>query len=304
MPLTAQNHHHHGIFTEGRQAGDGPQPFWANGKAASHISTGQSTGCFGLLQEPVPDPRATSRNRPSCYCHSSSIRQSSANLSSFINAMAAMKLSVKGAMALLALTTSVLARAPLSNDQSSETVGPQELGTTTLEGNLVYSMNFCTVVHITQCKVSLSTGGPVPVPEPTSVAGTEPSTGADAGASEAPGQPAESSGYVPPSAGASAPAETGGSAAPEEPAPTDGQPTAPGATETGEAAEPTAAASVYETASDAEPTDDAEPTGTEGDEEGSATGSAISDTPTVDAASDLSPTAFAGMAGLVAAFIL
>lgn len=68
MPLTAQNHHHHGIFTEGRQAGDGPQPFWANGKAASHISTGQSTGCFGLLQEPVPDPRATSRNRPSCYC--------------------------------------------------------------------------------------------------------------------------------------------------------------------------------------------------------------------------------------------
>ncbi|KEY65400.1 hypothetical protein S7711_04297 [Stachybotrys chartarum IBT 7711] len=212
--------------------------------------------------------------------------------------MAAMKLSVKGAMALLALTTAVLARAPLSNDQSTETVGPQELGTTTLEGNLVYSMNLCTIVHLTQCEVSLSTGGPVPVPEPTSVAGTEPSIGADAGASEAPGQPAESSGYVPPSAGASAPAETGGSAAPEEPAPTDGQPTAPGATETGEAGEPTAATSVYETASDAEPT------ATEGGEEGSATGSAISDTPTVDAAADLSPAAFAGMAGLVAAFLL
>ncbi|PHH86882.1 hypothetical protein CDD83_9628 [Cordyceps sp. RAO-2017] len=56
----------------------------------------------------------------------------------------------------------VLSVAPYSNDASTETAAPQELGSMTIDGSLVYSVNMCTIVHSTNCQVSMSTGGAAP----------------------------------------------------------------------------------------------------------------------------------------------
>ncbi|KAJ3493164.1 hypothetical protein NLG97_g4909 [Lecanicillium saksenae] len=64
--------------------------------------------------------------------------------------------------ALLAVVGPVLATAPLSDGQSTEVIGAQEVGSTTVDGTMVYSMNYCTIVYNTHCHTSLSTGGPAP----------------------------------------------------------------------------------------------------------------------------------------------
>ncbi|POR36955.1 Uncharacterized protein TPAR_02843 [Tolypocladium paradoxum] len=56
----------------------------------------------------------------------------------------------------------VAPNAPYSNGVSTETAAPQELGSTTSAGSLVYSLNVCTIVHSTNCAVSMSTGGAAP----------------------------------------------------------------------------------------------------------------------------------------------
>ncbi|ATY63008.1 hypothetical protein A9K55_008475 [Cordyceps militaris] len=50
--------------------------------------------------------------------------------------------------------------ASLTDGQYTETIGAQEVGSTTIDGTMVYSMNHCSIVHSTQCYTSLSTGGP------------------------------------------------------------------------------------------------------------------------------------------------
>ncbi|OAA73564.1 hypothetical protein ISF_00465 [Cordyceps fumosorosea ARSEF 2679] len=64
--------------------------------------------------------------------------------------------------ALLAAVAPALTTAALSDGQYTETIGPQELGSTTIDGTMVYSMNHCSIVHSTQCHTSLSTAGPAP----------------------------------------------------------------------------------------------------------------------------------------------
>lgn len=44
----------------------------------------------------------------------------------------------------------------------TETAAPQEIGSMTADGMLVYSLNHCTIIQTTSCAVSLSTGAPVP----------------------------------------------------------------------------------------------------------------------------------------------
>ncbi|KAM3433373.1 hypothetical protein MY4824_006023 [Beauveria thailandica] len=64
--------------------------------------------------------------------------------------------------ALLAALGPALATAALSDGVYVETIGAQEVGSTTISGTMVYSMNYCSIVHSTQCYTSLSTGGPAP----------------------------------------------------------------------------------------------------------------------------------------------
>ncbi|KAM3565587.1 hypothetical protein MY1884_000120 [Beauveria asiatica] len=64
--------------------------------------------------------------------------------------------------ALLAALGPALATAALSDGVYTETIGAQEVGSTTISGTMVYSMNYCSIVHSTQCYTSLSTGGPAP----------------------------------------------------------------------------------------------------------------------------------------------
>ncbi|EHK23489.1 uncharacterized protein TRIVIDRAFT_220753 [Trichoderma virens Gv29-8] len=64
----------------------------------------------------------------------------------------------KMTMALASLLLSgVFAVTPYSDSQSTVTAEPQQIGTTTSNGILMYSMNYCTIVESTQCQVSLST---------------------------------------------------------------------------------------------------------------------------------------------------
>ncbi|KND89398.1 hypothetical protein TOPH_06052 [Tolypocladium ophioglossoides CBS 100239] len=56
----------------------------------------------------------------------------------------------------------VAPNAPYSNGVSTETAAPQEVGSTTSAGSLVYSLNVCAIVHSTSCAVSMSTGGAAP----------------------------------------------------------------------------------------------------------------------------------------------
>ncbi|KAH7322837.1 hypothetical protein B0I35DRAFT_476742 [Stachybotrys elegans] len=193
---------------------------------------------------------------------------------------------LKNATVMLGLVATGLAVAPHSNFHSTETVGPQELGSTTVDGFFVYSMNYCTIVHHTECQVSLSTGGPAPVPEPTSAPG-------ESGTPEEPTGPGSS--YVGPSPPeATQPGETGHSTGNPEQPPTTGQPTEsyPGEP----TASPTGSGSV------SEPSGGYTGTPTDG-QEGTPTGSSTS-TPSVDAASSLTPLAFIGIAGLAAALLL
>ncbi|PQK10371.1 hypothetical protein BB8028_0002g06930 [Beauveria bassiana] len=68
--------------------------------------------------------------------------------------------------ALLAALGPTLATAALADGVYTETIGAQEVGSTTIDGTMVYSMNYCSVVHSTQCYTSLSTGGPAPTSIP------------------------------------------------------------------------------------------------------------------------------------------
>ncbi|PMB70600.1 hypothetical protein BM221_003054 [Beauveria bassiana] len=68
--------------------------------------------------------------------------------------------------ALLAALGPALATAALADGVYTETIGAQEVGSTTIDGTMVYSMNYCSVVHSTQCYTSLSTGGPAPTSIP------------------------------------------------------------------------------------------------------------------------------------------
>ncbi|OAA44654.1 hypothetical protein BBO_04137 [Beauveria brongniartii RCEF 3172] len=68
--------------------------------------------------------------------------------------------------ALLAALGPTLATAALSDGVYTETIGAQEVGSTTIGGTMVYSMNYCSIVHSTQCYTSLSTGGPAPTSIP------------------------------------------------------------------------------------------------------------------------------------------
>ncbi|KAJ6441000.1 hypothetical protein O9K51_06793 [Purpureocillium lavendulum] len=65
-------------------------------------------------------------------------------------------------VAMLAVGVVGAANAPYSNGQATETAAPQELGSITSAGSLVYSLNMCTIVHSTNCQVSMSTGGAAP----------------------------------------------------------------------------------------------------------------------------------------------
>ncbi|KAL7951437.1 hypothetical protein V8C42DRAFT_356734 [Trichoderma barbatum] len=82
----------------------------------------------------------------------------------------------KMTMALASLLLSgVFAVTPYSDSQSTVTAEPQQIGTTTSNGILMYSMNYCTVIESTKCQVSLATatnavpsaGYSAPVVEPT-----------------------------------------------------------------------------------------------------------------------------------------
>ncbi|KAJ6785122.1 hypothetical protein PWT90_07942 [Aphanocladium album] len=64
--------------------------------------------------------------------------------------------------ALLAVVGPALATDPLSDSQSTAVIGAQEVGSITVDGTMVYSMNYCTIVYNTHCYTSLSTGGPAP----------------------------------------------------------------------------------------------------------------------------------------------
>jgi len=93
-----------------------------------------------------------------------------------------------------------------ANGQVTETAPPQELGSTTsagkpspflpltplctctipdlvpIPGSLVYSLNMCTIVHSTNCQVSLSTGGAAPPAAKSSAAAPAPAPGSGSSA--------------------------------------------------------------------------------------------------------------------------
>ncbi|KAL7797293.1 hypothetical protein V8C37DRAFT_399905 [Trichoderma ceciliae] len=72
----------------------------------------------------------------------------------------------KMTMALASLLLSgAFAVTPYADGQSIVTVEPQQIGSTTSNGILVYSMNCCTVIESTQCQVSLSTATNAVPPE-------------------------------------------------------------------------------------------------------------------------------------------
>ncbi|KAL6815785.1 hypothetical protein GGI42DRAFT_348711 [Trichoderma sp. SZMC 28013] len=72
----------------------------------------------------------------------------------------------KMTMALASLLLSgAFATTQYSDSQSTVTAEPQQIGTTTSNGILMYSMNYCTVIENTQCQVSLSTATDVVVAE-------------------------------------------------------------------------------------------------------------------------------------------
>ncbi|KAL7938887.1 hypothetical protein V8C35DRAFT_276109 [Trichoderma chlorosporum] len=55
------------------------------------------------------------------------------------------------------LLSGAFATTPYSDSQSTVTAEPQQVGTTTSNGILMYSMNYCTVIESTKCQVSLAT---------------------------------------------------------------------------------------------------------------------------------------------------
>ncbi|KAL6804226.1 hypothetical protein J3E68DRAFT_423127 [Trichoderma sp. SZMC 28012] len=72
----------------------------------------------------------------------------------------------KMTMALASLLLSgAFAATPYSDSQSTVTVETQQIGTTTSNGILMYSMNYCTVIESTQCQVSVTTATNAVVPE-------------------------------------------------------------------------------------------------------------------------------------------
>ncbi|KAI9147735.1 hypothetical protein HJFPF1_12765 [Paramyrothecium foliicola] len=219
------------------------------------------------------------------------------------------------------LTQVVVATAPLSDSHFTETAAPQEIGSMTADGSLVYSMNYCTIVHNTDCQVSLSTGGAAPPPVQSSIPSDGSSVATDYQSeptSEPTGTEVISSGYYgPPSTGAepSAPGESAGvttSAQPGESGIPD-EPTAsvitttdaagnPSTVSEGASASDTASASGDESTSEPYPSGsktESEPTGTETE---GATGTA-SGTPTAGAMLNAVPGFAFGIAGLVAAFL-
>ncbi|KKP01299.1 hypothetical protein THAR02_06616 [Trichoderma harzianum] len=69
-------------------------------------------------------------------------------------------------MALASLLLSgAFAATQYSDSQSTVTVETQQIGTTTSNGILMYSMNYCTVIENTQCQVSVTTATNAVVPE-------------------------------------------------------------------------------------------------------------------------------------------
>ncbi|KAI9901965.1 hypothetical protein N3K66_003782 [Trichothecium roseum] len=73
-------------------------------------------------------------------------------------------LKVLGVAALVAFVAVQATEQPIVDAPITETLAGQVFGTVTAEGSLVYSMNICTVVHSTNCEVSLSTGQAVETP--------------------------------------------------------------------------------------------------------------------------------------------
>ncbi|KAM6478973.1 hypothetical protein HDV62DRAFT_393491 [Trichoderma sp. SZMC 28011] len=72
----------------------------------------------------------------------------------------------KMTMALASLLLSgAFATTQYSDSQSTVTVETQQIGTTTSNGMLMYSMNYCTVIESTQCQVSVTTATSAVVPE-------------------------------------------------------------------------------------------------------------------------------------------
>ncbi|KAM0262453.1 hypothetical protein ACHAQJ_001707 [Trichoderma viride] len=63
------------------------------------------------------------------------------------------------------LLTGAFAMTPYSDCQSTVTVEPQQIGSTTSNGILMYSMNYCTVIESTQCQMSLATATNAVPPE-------------------------------------------------------------------------------------------------------------------------------------------
>ncbi|KAL7918773.1 hypothetical protein ACQKWADRAFT_323526 [Trichoderma austrokoningii] len=69
-------------------------------------------------------------------------------------------------MALASLLLSgAFATTPYSDCQSTVTAEPQQIGSTTSNGVLMYSMNYCTIIESTQCHVSLATATSAVAPE-------------------------------------------------------------------------------------------------------------------------------------------
>ncbi|KAH0529593.1 hypothetical protein TsFJ059_004317 [Trichoderma semiorbis] len=72
----------------------------------------------------------------------------------------------KMTMALASLLLSgAFAATQYSDSQSTVTVETQQIGTTTSNGILMYSMNYCTVIENTQCQISVTTATNAVVPE-------------------------------------------------------------------------------------------------------------------------------------------
>ncbi|KAF7555131.1 hypothetical protein G7046_g6625 [Stylonectria norvegica] len=98
--------------------------------------------------------------------------------------MASSKMNIfTGSLALVgALAPAVIATDHLSACSTTEPAVTQEAGSTTTNGQVLYSWEICSVIHSTDCQVSVSTSGYAPPPTATASASSAP------GVSSKPGQ--------------------------------------------------------------------------------------------------------------------
>ncbi|KAM5351803.1 hypothetical protein ACJ41O_004526 [Fusarium nematophilum] len=243
--------------------------------------------------------------------------------------MAAFKINALAkALALLgAFATGAVAEAALSGYTTTESPVTQQHGATTSDGVILYTMSVCTIVHQTECSMTMSTGGQVPsapatdlpsVPaegQPTSYHGqgeTSPGEGLPEPSETGPHASAatgDEPGYTAPPADGTAPGEPGEPVPSGEPAPSGEPVPAPSVVSTTDASgNPTVLTTAYDepsgTASGSESGVSPSPTGDNDGEE-----TPVTSTPGVTATGaaampNAAPLAALGIAGMFAAAII